>query len=127
VTEVGISEVQVTLSDSPDPLSVGQTLTYTAVVTNNFDDNARDVLLSVVLPKGVTFSSASSDRGRCGHVGRLVTCKLGDFDVTASSTATIKVVPKVSGFLHAAAGVALSTADPSFANNSAAVRTWVNP
>jgi uncharacterized repeat protein (TIGR01451 family) len=94
VTEVGISEVQVTLDDGPDPLSVGQTLTYTAVVTNNFDDDAQDVLLSVVLPKGVTFSSASSDRGRCGHIGRLVTCKLGSFAVTASSTATIKVVPK---------------------------------
>ena len=45
----------------------------------------------------------------------------------ASSTATIAIVPENPGFLHAAAGVALSTADPAFTNNSAAVRTWVNP
>ena len=127
VTAVGIAEMMVTLDDGPDPLNVGETLTYTAVVTNVQDDDGRDVVLSVVLPFNVTFTSARSDRGRCGHLGRLVTCKLGQFSPGTSSTATVKVVPKVSGYLHAVAGVASSTPDPSFANNSAAVRTWVNP
>jgi uncharacterized repeat protein (TIGR01451 family) len=119
--------MMVTLDDGPDPLNVGETLTYTAVVTNVQDDNGQNVVLSVVLPFDVTFSSARSDRGRCGHLGRLVTCKLGEFAPGTSSTATIKIIPKSSGYLHAVAGVASSTPDPSFANNSAAVRTWVNP
>lgn len=127
LSAVGIAEMMVTLDDGPDPLNVGETLTYTAVVTNVQDDDGQDVVLSVVLPFNVTFTSARSDRGRCGHRGRLVTCKLGQFSPGTSSTATIKVVPTVSGYLHAVAGVASSTPDPSFANNSAAVRTWVNP
>jgi uncharacterized repeat protein (TIGR01451 family) len=127
LTEVGIAEMMVTLDDGPDPLNVGETLTYTAVVTNVQDDSGQDVVLSVVLPIGVTFSSARSDRGRCGHLGRLVTCKLGVLNPGTSSTATIKIIPKNPGYLHAAAGVATSSPDPSFANNSAAVRTWVNP
>ena len=127
LTEVGIAEMQVTLDDGPDPLNVGETLTYTAVVTNIQDDSGQNVVLSVVLPIGVTFTSARSDRGRCGHIGRLVTCKLGTFSPGTLSTATIKVVPNNPGYLHAVAGVASSTPDPSFANNSAAVRTWVNP
>jgi uncharacterized repeat protein (TIGR01451 family) len=127
LTEVGIAEMMVTLDDGPDPLNVGETLTYTAVVTNVQDDSGSDVVLSFVLPMNVTFSSARSDRGRCGRLSRLVTCKLGVFNPGTSSTATIKVIPKVSGYLHAFAGVATSSPDPSFANNSAAVRTWVNP
>jgi uncharacterized repeat protein (TIGR01451 family) len=127
LTAVGIAEMMVTLDDGPDPLNVGETLTYTAVVTNVQDDNGQNVVLSVVLPIGVTFSSARSDRGRCGHLGRLVTCKLGEFSPGTSSTATIKIIPKASGYLHAVAGVASSSPDPSVANNSAAVRTWVNP
>lgn len=127
LTEVGIAEMMVTLDDGPDPLNVGETLTYAAVVTNVQDDNGRDVVLSFVLPMNVTFSSARSDRGRCGRLARLVTCRLGEFAPGASSTAMIKVIPKISGYLHAVAGVASSTPDPSFANNSAAVRTWVNP
>jgi len=98
LTEAGISEVQVTLADGPDPLNVG-----------------------------VTYSSGSSDRGRCGRIGRLVTCRLGTLNPGTLSTATIKIVPNNPGFLHAAAGVAVGTADPSADNNSAAVRTWVNP
>jgi uncharacterized repeat protein (TIGR01451 family) len=127
LTEVGISEVQVTLADGPDPLNVGEPLAYTAVVTNIQDDSAQKVVLSVVLPMGVTYSSGSSDRGRCGRIGRLVTCRLGTLNPGTSSTATIKIVPNNPGFLHAAAGVAVGTADPSSDNNSAAVRTWVNP
>jgi uncharacterized repeat protein (TIGR01451 family) len=127
LTEVGISEVQVTLTDGPDPLNVGEPLTYTAVVRNIGDDDAQGVVLSVVLPPHVHFESASSDRGRCSHRGRLVTCNLKTFHVGAMSTATIQVTPRQPGFLHAAAGIAVSTADPAFNNNSAAVRTWVNP
>jgi uncharacterized repeat protein (TIGR01451 family) len=59
--ELRISEVQVTLADGPDPLNVGEALTYTAVVTNIQDDSAQKVVLSVVRPMGVTYSSGSSD------------------------------------------------------------------
>jgi uncharacterized repeat protein (TIGR01451 family) len=61
LTEVRISEVQVTLADGPDPLNVGEALTYTAVVTNIQDDSAQKVVLSVGLPMGATYSSGSSD------------------------------------------------------------------
>ena len=127
LTEVGISDVQVTVADDPDPLNVGESLIYRATVRNNGDDDAAGVVLTAVLPVGAPFASASSDRGPCSRTALTVTCGLGAFHVGATSLATIKVVAAARGFQYATFGVALSTPDPNIANNCASARTWVNP
>jgi len=44
-----------------------------------------------------------------------------------SKTVTITVLPNVSGWTQATAGVRLSTPDANVLNNSAASNIWVNP
>jgi hypothetical protein len=128
ISSVGIAEMSVTLVDFPDPLTVGSGLVYVATVTNNFDDDGRDVVLTFPLPNNVTFLGAGSERGACTLSGRTVRCPLGDFNVLESVRAAVVVVPLQSGFLLATASIASSTiADPNIVNNAATTRTWVNP
>jgi uncharacterized repeat protein (TIGR01451 family) len=124
IIEVGISDVQLTLTDAPDPAQVGSPLTYSITASNLGDDSAANVSVTLTMPVGVRFVSAPKG---CTQSGSLVTCRGVSLNPGASVTYNIKVTPTVSGWLYASAGVRLTTPDPSFANNSAAARTWVNP
>jgi len=122
ISGVGLTEMQVTMT-STNPGKVGEPLVYTVTVTNIQDDDARDVFAILALPKGTTFVSAT--RG-CTH-GILVACKLGQMSPGTGKTVTITVLPTVSGWTQATAGVRLSTPDRDFTNNSSANAIWVNP
>lgn len=122
ITAVGLSEMQVTMT-STNPGKVGEQLTYNVTVTNIQDDDARNVFAVLVLPKKTTFVSATTG---CTH-GTLVTCKLGQMSPGTSKTVTVTVLPTLSGWTQATAGVRLSTPDRDPTNNSAATSIWVNP
>jgi uncharacterized repeat protein (TIGR01451 family) len=126
ISEVGISDVKVTLLDGPDPLNVGERLTYTATVTNIGDDDAQDVMLTLTFASRVRLVSTAPAQGACRR-GSLVSCKLGSIRNGAAVLVTIEVVPLEPGFLYATAGLAVSSADPDISNNSATARTFVNP
>ena len=127
LTEVGISDVAVTLADSPDPNKVGRVLVYVATVTDIQDDSAANVVVSVPLPSTVFFLAAASERGACALVGRTVNCPIGSLNPGVSVKAAIVVLPLAPGWIYATAGVALTSPDPNTTNNSATARTWVNP
>src|SRR5258708_1777587 len=122
ITGVGLTEMQV-LMTSTNPGKVGEQLVYTVTVTNIQDDDARDVFALLALPKNVTFVSVT--KGCTKSV--LVACKLGQMSPGTSKTVTIIVLPTVSGWTQATAGVRLSTPDRDFTNNSSANAIWVNP
>ena len=122
ITAVGLTEMQVTLT-STNPGKVGEPLTYNVTVLNIQDDDARDVFALLALPKKTTFVSATKGCTR----GILVTCKLGQMSPGVSKTVTITVLPTLSGWTQATAGVRLSTPDRDPTNNSAATSIWVNP
>ena len=85
--------------------------------------NARDVFAILALPKKVTFVSVSA--GCTKSV--LVACKMGQMSPGTSKTVTITVLPTVSGWTQATAGVRFSTPDRDFTNNSSANSIWINP
>jgi uncharacterized repeat protein (TIGR01451 family) len=122
ITGVGLTEMQVTLT-STNPGKVGEALVYKVTVLNIQDDDAQNVFAVLALPKNFTFVSAT--RG-CTH-GPLVTCNIGQMSPGVSKTVTITVLPTVSGWTQATAGVRLSTPDRDPTNNSAASAIWVNP
>jgi uncharacterized repeat protein (TIGR01451 family) len=127
ITEVGISDVQVTLFDVPDPIRVGQVLIYVAQVLNIQDDSAANVVVEVTIPPSVTFIAAASDRGACSVTGRRISCPIGGLNPSQMANAFVAVAPTTSGFIWAGALASLSTPDPNPNNNAAAARTWVNP
>ncbi len=72
---LGNSDLSVTKTDSPDPVTVGNNLTYTVTITNNGPGGATGVVLTDTLPVGVTFVSATPSQGSCGEASGVVTCK----------------------------------------------------
>jgi uncharacterized repeat protein (TIGR01451 family) len=120
-----VVDLAVTISDNPDPLSVGDTLTYTIVVTNNGPDGATGTSLSQNLPPGVTFGSASPDQGSCGQAAGVVSCNLGALAVGQSTTITVTVIPTTPGTITSTVSVSSNEADSNLSNNADATVTLV--
>ena len=93
---VAVADLEVTVTDSPDPTSVGNELTYSATVKNLGPDKAKTAKIAVKLPTGAEFVADTPDT--CGDVagGELV-CDLGDLDSGASSVIDIVVRPGSAG------------------------------
>jgi len=96
---LGNLDISVIKSDSPDPVTVGNNLTYMIGVTNNGPDTATGVTLTDTLPAGVTYVSATSTQGTCSRSGSTVTCSIGTLANGASTTVTIIVTQRRQGRL----------------------------
>ncbi|MCH8309436.1 MAG: DUF11 domain-containing protein, partial [Chloroflexi bacterium] len=120
------ADIAVTVVDAPDPVNVGDELTYTATVTNNGPSSATNVVLTDVLPSGVSFGSATPSQGNCGAVGGTVTCNLGSLSNGQSALVTIVVTPGAQGNITNTANVTAAEIDPRPANNSAVQNTQIN-
>ncbi|MBI4637939.1 MAG: SBBP repeat-containing protein [Candidatus Rokubacteria bacterium] len=116
------ADLSVTLADSPDPVTVGDLLTYTATLTNLGPDDATSVTLSDVLPSAVTFFSVTASQGSCSADGT-ISCSLGTLAASATATVTLVVRPTTDGAISNAVSVAAAETDPTSANNTAATTT----
>ncbi len=112
------------MTESPDPVVVGNDLTYTLTVTNNGPDAATGVTLSDTLPAGVTFVSATLP---CEQTDGVVTCDLGTLVNGATATVTIVVSLTTPGTITNTAMVTANEPDPDPANNTDSEQTTVNP
>ena len=123
-TVIRPADLSVMKSDSPDPVAVGQNLTYTIVVTNDGPFEGHGVV--VTDPIGIsTFFSATPSQGSCDLSNRRVTCTLGTIASLASSTVSIIVTPTQTGLLGNAVTVTADTIDLRLSNNSATASTTV--
>jgi len=117
---VSNADLAVVLSDSPDPVTAGNNLSYTAQLTNTGPTDATNASVALPVPAGTTFVSASADGGgTCTNVSP-ITCTWAGITVNgAVRIATIVVaVPAnaVNGSLINAAVTATSNtpdADPA--------------
>ena len=119
------ADLALTKTASPDPVDVGQSLTYTVTVTNAGPAEASGVTLTAVLTGGQTFSTATPTQGSCGESLGTVTCDLGTVAASATSTVTIVVTPSKAGLLGNTADVSSNANDPFATNNSATTITTV--
>ena len=120
------ADLAVAKTDSPDPVRVGENLTYTVTVTNGGPNPADAVQMTDLLPTTVTFVSATASQGGCTGTTTVV-CNLGTIASNAVATVTIVVQPSVSGTVTNRANATTSTRDPSAANNATTADTVVNP
>ena len=120
------ADLAITIVDGPDPVTVGQSLTYAITVVNNGLPTAPGVIVADTLPAGVIFTAAIPSQGSCGAVvGQAFTCALGALAVGASASITITVVPNTAGTIVDTATVAALMADTNAANNTASASTTV--
>lgn len=125
-----VVDLVVAKSDSPDPVAVGGTLTYTITVTNKPPAEgqaftATDVTLVDPLPAGVTFVTVSPSQGTCTFSGGSLTCKLGSLAPAQTAAVVVKVRPTAPGkLLNSVVAVAVET-ELNPADNAAVEATTV--
>ena len=119
----GDTDLALTKSDSPDPVTAGNNLTYTIKVQNPGTLPATEVMVTDDLPGGVDFVSATG--GLCQRDTDKVTCDLGQVDAATTATVTIIVKTMKAGTLSNTASVT-SPEDTVLQNNSATATTTVS-
>ena len=123
------ADLSVVLADTPDPVTAGTNLTYTATVANAGGDSATDVAVTLAVPAGTSFVSSSAPGGTCSGSGPVVCTWAGATAVGVNRVATLVVaVPAnaVSGsLLSSSASVTSATPDANPGNNSSSAGTGV--
>ena len=123
---LGNLDISVNKTDSPDPVTVGNNLTYTIVVTNNGPETATGVTVTDTLPSSVTYVSANSTKGTPTKSGNTVTCSIGKLTNGSSATVTIIVKPTTAGTITNTASATCNETDTNSGNNTATATTTVN-
>lgn len=114
-------------ASSPNPVAMGNDLTYTIEITNGGPANATGVTLTDILPTGVTFGSATPSQGGCNESGGIVTCNMGNLANGVTATVTVVVVPTTAGAITNIATVTGTEVDPNSIDNTHIEVTTVNP
>ena len=122
------ANLKLTKLDNPDPVRVGEILTYTLKVENLGPSGATGVTVRDNLPDNVRFLSVSSTRGSCTGSDATVRCDLGDVADGRKPQITIRV--RVQGSprtIHNWATVDAITDDPHPLHNKDSQDTRVIP
>ncbi len=131
-SEPPVADVAVSIADSPDPVQVGQNLTYTITVSMGAIfgvGNPLSVTMQDNLPGSVNLVSVTPSQGSCEVIGtRNVFCQLGILPAFSTATVTLAVTPLEAGPLsNTASAFAGGSTDPNPGNNSATASTTVVP
>lgn len=112
------------ISASPNPVAVGQTLTYTVTVTNNAPSTATGVTFNFSLPESVGLKGIAQGPGGCNcnaafsssGLGGSCLCYLGTIPSgTTSGTTSFEGNPTMAGVITSSATVA---SNELFGNNN---------
>ena len=106
------ADLAVGLLDAPDPITVGQTLTYSVSVTNRGPSAASFVTVTNTLPVSVGILDATPSQGFITISGNVVVCNFGTISNSGIATATINVVPILEGTILATASATSAQTDP---------------
>jgi len=119
------ADLSLTMQDTPDPIGVGQSLTYTVTIANNGPHEATAVTLTDTFPTGVTFTSVDATQENCILSLGKVRCTLGTLPHAGSAHVTITVIPTSTRTITNAARITSNTLDPNSSNDSGASTTTV--
>lgn len=122
-------DLAVSLTSAESAVLVGQTIAYTISVANQGNSAALTTTLTLTLPNGTSFVSASHGSGTaCPLSGNSVTCGLGAVPAGGNVNARLVLTATVKAALTLTANVTTSSPESATANNSASLTVQaVNP
>ncbi|HEY6197529.1 MAG TPA: putative Ig domain-containing protein [Candidatus Binatia bacterium] len=120
-------DLALTGSDAPDPVIVGNNVTYTLTVTNRGFIDATGVTVTDILPASFNLISATPSQGSGCSGTTTITCNLGG--ILNQGTATVTIVAATTSIGQAAnsASVAANESDFNSGNNTVNQATTVSP
>ena len=121
----GITDLEVSLSNVPEPVTAGQNVTYVANITNNGPSNASNVVTTLTLPADTSFVSAPASQGSCSRSNLTLTCSLGTINTGNSASITVSVTTTSAGSISLSASVVTSAQDNDSTNDSAIIYSTV--
>src|SRR5262249_14975293 len=121
-------DLSITLTHTPDPIVIGQSVTFNIAAKNNGPNSATDVT-TYLAANGLNTSffqvtSTTVSSGTCDTVNGGVFCFLGSLASGATATATVTATAAIPGPSVVTFGVGGDQSDPIPANNTAS--TTVN-
>ncbi|MGV3774935.1 MAG: immunoglobulin domain-containing protein [Verrucomicrobiales bacterium] len=122
------NDLAITSSDSKDPASPSETVSFVFTVVNPTAASATGVLFTNTLPSNITNVVATSTKGTATIASGKVTCNLGTMLAGTSETITITALPTSPGIvLTNTATVTKNETDSDLSNNVAVETTYVLP
>ncbi|HEY6337463.1 MAG TPA: C25 family cysteine peptidase [Candidatus Sulfotelmatobacter sp.] len=118
VANANSADMAIVKTATPNPVSQGDTITYTLAVTNNGPASATNVTVVDTLPTEVTYLSVTTTAGTCSEAGGTVTCLLGTMANGGTATVTVLTIAGVPGVVSNTATVSADQTDPNPVNNS---------
>lgn len=124
------ADLSVTKIASPNPVGIGQPLTYTITARNNGPDTATSVAMKDTIPSGVCISDITVTQGSYCYENGIINWNVGTLTAGGEGTMTVTVIPKSAGIIGNTANVYHNNQtdqDPNLNNNSVTVNVTVTP
>ena len=126
-SEAPRADIATAIGDSPDPVVVGQHVTYTITVSNGGPQAGPNATMSATFPANVNFVSVTPTQGSCSGGTGGAFCDLGDLPASSSATVTLVVTPTEPAQLSTTASASAGAIDLNPSNNTATASTSVLP
>jgi uncharacterized repeat protein (TIGR01451 family) len=125
------ADIQVSVDDTPDPVTFETRLTYTIAVRNAGPGNATGVVLTDDFPPECSLSSVATTSGTYSQAGSQLVFNVGTLPIGAVTIISIDVIPTAGAYRSVTNSVKATAVepDPDLANNQettiTTVRTWL--
>ena len=120
------TDLGVTVTDLPDPATLGSNLVYTITITNRGSFAAPNVRLTNTLPALVTIKAATTTQGSLNTNANPVTGALANIPTGSAAFVTLTVTPQTVGTITNLATVTSDYPDVNLADNSVTTTTTVD-
>jgi uncharacterized repeat protein (TIGR01451 family) len=125
--EQGYIDLAVGMTDFPDPLYAGETLTYLLTITNTSNLDAPGVVVTDTLPALVVPVSANPSQGGCSFDNGIVLCNLDNIPALSNASITIIVTTTMDGMTTNLGRVGSPGFDFNMSNDTSETSTTVIP
>jgi uncharacterized repeat protein (TIGR01451 family) len=123
--ELGEADLQLTVTDAPDPVAANATLIYTLQGRNLGPGTAHAVEVTANLPADALFLGALGDGWGCGESLGTVVCTRASLGLGAAPALSLLVAPPTEGVIALGATVMALESDPNPSNNADSESTTV--